>query len=198
MLQNKPNIASIFLVIQTLVIFSVQTRVELQSSMTTHTKHKLGEQRFLENSQNLIYKSTIYVGASTGRQALTTIFDTKTDWFLVQTTSCGETGDPEIDCPDKYLYDTSESSTYDTIAVESSLTYGDLTFDGYLSEDTVCLDSVGLQCVIMNLYEATYASSNFNEGILSDVSSIVGLSRSISITANANLLVEEMATQGQI
>ena len=133
----------------------------------------------------MIYKSTIYVG--TPLQALTAIFDTKTDWTTIQTTSCGATGNPAVDCPTKSLYNTASSSTYARQAVQASLTYGDLTFSGYSSTDSICFDQVGTCLTNQYFYEAISAEANSNQGHLADVEAIVGLSRNVN--TDQNLLV---------
>ena len=66
---------------------------------------------------------------------------------------------------------------------QSSISYDDVTYHGYKSTDDICLDSDGAICLQdMNFYEATYASENSNEGFLSDVAMIVGLSRKTDST----------------
>lgn len=90
---------------------SIAARVELTTHQNTQY-HKLTVQHSLASTQKLVYKSQLYLGGDTTNQAITGIFDTKSDWLLIQTTSCGDTGVNSVDCPDKVLYDTSASPTY--------------------------------------------------------------------------------------
>ena len=71
--------------------------------------------------------------------------------------------------------------------MQPSITYGDLTFSGYSATDTICFDTAGTCLTNQYFYEAISAESESNEGFLSDVEAIVGLSRSTN--TDANLLV---------
>ncbi len=60
---------------------SVSLQIELKKPKLATNHHRLGVAHSLVDTENLVYKSEIYVGAS--NQALTTIWDTKTDWTLI-------------------------------------------------------------------------------------------------------------------
>ena len=127
---------------------------------------------------------------------MTAIFDTKTDWTTIQTTSCGSTGNPSTDCPSKTLFNTASSSTYVRSAVQSSLTYGELDFTGYSATDSICFDQAGTCLTNQYFYEAITAENESNQGFLSDVEAIVGLSRNVNTDQNL-LVTQKLYSQGK-
>lgn len=86
----------------------------------------------LKNGQNLMYTGKVYVGSQ--KQALSLIFDTGSDWLVVEDQAC-------TNCVSK-RFNRSLSTTFQINSTASmQLKYGSASLTGFTGNDTVGLDA---------------------------------------------------------
>lgn len=127
-------------------------------------------EKSLVNFRNTQYFTTLRIGSH--RQELSLIFDTGSPVFWVPTSQCAD-----YSCHEATLYDYSLSSEYKNVSTDpQSLHYGTGTVRGYLSSDTVCLQSdppPNETCIRDTLFLSVFSTTGLN-GMMSD--GLVGLS----------------------
>ena len=86
----------------------------------------------LINTNNLMYAGTVYIGSN--KQPLDVIFDTGSDWLVVEDTSC-------TTCVST-IFNKTKSTTFEVNSTTTRvLNYGSASFQGHTGNDTVGLDS---------------------------------------------------------
>jgi Eukaryotic aspartyl protease len=86
----------------------------------------------LINSNNLLYTGTVYIGSD--KQSFELIFDTGSDWLVVEDLNCAT-------CESKRFNKTTSTTFEVNSTATKALNYGSASLKGYTGNDTVGLDS---------------------------------------------------------
>ena len=114
--------------------------IKLEQKKLAHP-HKLSAARQEQyNVDNMVYIGTLWMGSSGFKQDVVVVFDTGSDWLIVEVANC-ET------CT-RNKYDPSLSSEYHEIrGTYGERSYGSLHTTGHEALDTVCFTSDQNHCL---------------------------------------------------